>query len=178
MGNNQEQPRRGRQGGRPKRKIMKGDKLGDKAAVATKSSPEGKLWRGSYFSVTGLPISEIASWSQIFRCHLYNSQTGLPSWFPFWASPGYSCCPVSQASLPPWFPFWAALRWAALRLPPCFLSLSSSFLLGCSWLQLPPCLPVLSSFSPDMILYLWLLCLYTFGGISRLVFHALLAYRT
>ena len=29
----------------PRREIMKGDKLGDKAAAATKSSPEGKSWR-------------------------------------------------------------------------------------------------------------------------------------
>ena len=91
----------------------------------------------------------------------HTSQARLPSWFPFWASPGYGCRPLSQASLPPWFPFWAALgysclvsqacllsRWAALWLPPCFVSLSSSFLLGCSWLQQPPCLPALSSFFP------------------------------
>ena len=97
------------------------------------------------------------------------------SWFPFWASPGYSCCPLSQASLPPpWFPFWAALGYSrripslspfslrCLRLPPCVPSLSSSFLLGGCW-QLLSCLPVLSNFSPFMILYiyiyLWFLCL-------------------
>ena len=123
-------------------------------------SPDSWKLKGSYFSMTGLLIGNRQLVANL-SLRPYNSQACLPSWFPFWASPGYGCRPVSQASLPPWFPFWAALgysrlvsqacllsRWAALRRPPCFLSLSSSFLLGCSWLQLPPCLPVLSSSFP------------------------------
>ena len=121
------------------------------------------------------------------RCRLV-SQASLPSWFPFWAALGCRCRLVSQACLCSWLPFWAALgrlvsqacllsRSAASTAAILFLELSSSFLLGCSWLQLLPCFPVLSSFSPFM-LYLWFLCLYIFGGISRLVSRALLAYRT
>ena len=45
-----------------------------------------------------------------------------------------------------------------LRLPPCFPSLSSSFLLRGCW-QLSPRLPVLSRLSPFVSLYLWFLCL-------------------
>ena len=57
-----------------------------------------------------------------------NSQACLPSWFPFWASPGYSCRPVSQASLPPpWFPFWAALGYSRLCLPPSFRAAVGSY---------------------------------------------------
>ena len=64
-------------------------------------------YRGSYFSMTGLLIPEIAVWS-LHRCRLV-SQACLPSWFPFWAALGCRCRLVYQACLPSWFPFWAAL---------------------------------------------------------------------
>ena len=99
------------------------------------------------------------SWLQLPPCLASFS----PPWFPFWAALGYSRL-VSQACL--------LSFWAALRLPPCFPSLSSFFLLGCCW-QLSPCLPVLSSFSP-----LWSCIFGFYVCISRLVSHALLAYRT
>ena len=120
----------------------------------------------------------------------YNSQACLPSWFPFWASPGYSCRPVSHVSLP----LISFLSCSCLQ-PPCNPSLSP-FSLGCStaatlfperFFLLPFGLLLVAATAvsprswqsfPFMILYLWFLCLYTFGRISHLVSHALLAYRT
>ena len=112
----------------------------------------------------GLLIPEITGrWRLVF-------QACLPSWFAFWASPGYSCRPVKLLSSfisflscswlqPPCIPSLSSFSLSSLPLPPCFPSLSSSFLLGGCW-QLSPCFPVLSSFSPFMILYLWFLYLF------------------
>ena len=162
----------------PEGKSGRETSLKNKAAAAAKSSPEGKSGREA-----SLKNKAAAAAKSSAALLLISEIAGN-------LSPGYSCSPVSQASLAPWFPFWAALgysrlvsqpcllsRWAGLWLLMCFPSLSS-FFLGCSWLQLSPCLPVLSSFSPFMILYLWFLCLYTFWRHLRVVSHALLAYRT
>ena len=114
-------------------------------------------YRGSYFSMTGLLISEIAKWSRC-RCRLV-SQACLPSWFPFWPALGCRCRLVSQlVSLHGlfWaalgcccrlvsqlvclhdFPFGLFLAAAAALTPSLFSFLIS--LLCCSWLPLPPCL--------------------------------------
>ena len=48
-------------------------------------------WKlGSYFSMAGFLISEIAGWSWVCSCRLL-SRACLPSWFPFWAALGCRC---------------------------------------------------------------------------------------
>ena len=141
-------------------------------------------------------ISEIASWSQVFRCHLITPKPVFlipPLGFSWLQLP--PCLASFSSSLISFF----ELLLATAAFYPELVSFLALLLYGChpvSRVCLPPsfglllvaatavsqpCLPVLRSFSPFMILYLWFLrflCLYTFGGISRLVSHALLAFRT